>query len=329
MWKEEIPESIRKQIEEDRYGLNLASFGGLPLKREFDGEDFCVVGIPYDTCTTRRTGARFGPKAIRAGIHSIAGINEQGLYSQDAHYAIHNLKGMDYGNLPVKNGYTEVSYQIIYEGIKKILDNGCVPIALGGDHSMTYPELRAYSESVGAPVAIIHFDSHNDTTDAPENRKFHHGTPFRRAFEDGFLDTEHSIQIGIRGYVDSHRMTFAKEHGMEVITARELHKIGVEECAERIRAQVKDAPCIVTFDVDFLDPVYAPGTGTPVAGGFTSYETYEIIRQSLPGLDVRGFDIVEVTEDYDPAQVTGLFAGYLVVQFLAMLSKNKAAKEEK
>ena len=329
MWNETIPEEIRKQIDENTYGLATASFGGIPLKREFDNEDFCVVGIPYDTCTSRRAGARFGPRAIRAGVHSIAGINEKGIYSQDAHYVIRNLKGMDYGNIPVKNGYTEISFQVIYEHMKNILDHGCTPIALGGDHSITYPELRAYAESAGRPVAIIHFDSHNDTTDTPENRKFTHGTPFRRAFEDGFLDAAHSIQIGIRGYMDSHRLKFAEENGMEVITARDLHKMSPEECAERIRAQVKDAPCIVTFDVDFLDPVYTPGTGTPVAGGFTSYEAYELVRQGLTGLDIRGFDIVEVTEDYDPAQITGLFAGYLVVQFLVVLSKNKAEKEGK
>ena len=329
MWNENIPESIEKQIEENTDGLNIASFGGIPLKRNFEGEDFCVVGIPYDTCTTRRAGARFGPRAIRAGVHSIAGINEKGIYLQDAHYAIHNLKGMDYGNLPVRNGYTEVSFQIIYEGIRTILEHKCIPIVLGGDHSITYPELRAYSEWEGKPVAMIHFDSHNDTTDAPENRKFHHGTPFRRAFEDGFLDAAHSVQVGIRGYNDTHRLAFAQQHGMEVITARELHKIGAEECAKRIRAQVGDAPCIVTFDVDFLDPGYAPGTGTPVAGGFTSHEAYEIIQASLKGLNVRGFDIVEVTEDYDPTQLTGLFAGYLVVHFLTIVSQNKAAKEEK
>ena len=213
--------------------------------------------------------------------------------------------------------------------MKKVLDGGCTPIVLGGDHIITYPELRAYSEKFGRPVAIIHFDSHNDTTDAPPERFYHHGTPFRRAWEDGFLDTEHSIQIGIRGYVDSHRLTFAKEHGMEVITARELHKIGIEECVKRIRKQVGDAPCIVTFDVDFLDPTYAPGTGTPVTGGFTSFEAYEIVRNALPGLDVKGFDIVEVTEDYDPGEITALFAEHLVLQFLVALSKNKRAKEKK
>ncbi len=324
MWNEVIPEDLRKIIDEDKRGLCTRPFGTLPLKREFEGEDFCIVGIPYDTSTTRRAGARFGPKAIRN--KSFGGAH---FFSQDADYLCDNLTGMDYGDLPVKKGYTEVTFQVIYEHMKKVLDGGCTPIVLGGDHIITYPELRAYSEKFGRPVAIIHFDSHNDTTDAPPERFYHHGTPFRRAWEDGFLDTEHSIQIGIRGYVDSHRLTFAKEHGMEVITARELHKIGIEECVKRIRKQVGDAPCIVTFDVDFLDPTYAPGTGTPVTGGFTSFEAYEIVRNALPGLDVKGFDIVEVTEDYDPGEITALFAEHLVLQFLVALSKNKRAKEEK
>lgn len=327
MWNQEIPDSIRKMLEKNDEGLNVKPFGKLPIKREFNEEDYCIVGVPYDTSTTRRAGTRFGSRVIRKwGPAAISADTH--FYSQDAHYTVDNLKGMDYGEMPVKKGYTEVSFQLIYEGMKNILDHGCTPIALGGDHIITYPELRAYSEYYGKPIAIIHFDSHNDTSNTPEERFYTHGSPFRRAFEDGFLDTAHSIQIGIRGYVDSHRLTFAKEHGMEVITARELHKIGIEECARRIREQVKDAPCIVTFDVDFLDPTVAPGTGTPVAGGFSAYEGYEIIRQALPGLDVKGFDIVEVTEDYDPAEITGLFAAHLVLQYLVVLSKNKKSKEE-
>ncbi|WP_310605185.1 agmatinase [Anaerosporobacter sp.] len=328
MWNEEIPSSIRKQIENEKNTLCVTPFGGLPLKKEFDGEDYCIVGIPYDTSTTRRAGCRFGPRVIRTMAPRINNKTGGG-YSQDAHYMMDNLKGMDYGDLAVRKGYTEITFQLIYEGMKEILDNNVIPIVLGGDHIITYPELKAYSEKCGKPVAMIHFDSHNDTSDTPEERFYTHGSPFRRAIEDGFLDAAHSIQIGIRGYVDSHRLLYAEENGMEVITARELHKIGIEECVKRIRARIGDAPCIVTFDVDFLDPTVAPGTGTPVAGGFSAYEGYEIIRQALPGLDVKGFDIVEVTEDYDPAQITGLFAGYLVTQFLVAVSKNKKAKEEK
>ena len=130
MWNENIPETIKKLIDENKSGINkVAAFGGLPLKREFDGEDFCIVGIPYDTSTTRREGTRFGPRAIRKQSPRLS--NEK-VYSQDAHYLVDNLKGMDYGDLPVLGGYTEVTFQVIYEGMKNVLENGCVPIVLGG-----------------------------------------------------------------------------------------------------------------------------------------------------------------------------------------------------
>ncbi len=329
MWNESIPESVKKMLGEKSTNLDIKAYGGLPLKETFEHEDFCILGVPYDTSTTRRAGTRFGPRSIRKQSYNFTTDTGVCFYSQDADHLVNNLKGMDIGDVKLRSGYTEVSLQLIYQNVKNILDHATVPIVLGGDHIITYPELRAYSEAYNRPIAMIHFDSHNDTTEQSADRFYNHGTPFRRAFEDGFLDTAHSIQIGIRGYMDKHRLAFANEHGMKVITARELHKMSIEECAAQIRTQVGDAPVIVTFDVDFLDPIYAPGTGTPVAGGFSSYEAYEIIRQALPGLDVKGFDIVEVTEDYDPAELTALFASHLVMQYLVVLSKNKADKEVK
>jgi agmatinase len=287
---------------------------GLPLKQDFAEEDFCIVGVPFDTATTNRPGCRFGPRAIR---EFMGGFSR---YNQDADYQYDNLSGMDYGDISVLPGYTEESLELIYEGVKTVLDAGVTPIVLGGDHLITYAELRAYCETYG-PVAMIHFDSHNDTSDYSE--KYSHGTPFRRAIEDGFLDPTHSIQVGIRGYIDTYRMNYAAELGMEIITARELHRIGITEAARRIREQVGDTPCIVTFDIDFLDPAAAPGTGTPVTGGFTTYEAMELLRQALPGLDIKGFDMVEVMEDYDPGHITALAASHIIVQFLVALSKNK------
>lgn len=205
-----------------------------------------------------------------------------------------------------------------------MLDADVTPIVIGGDHLITYGELRAYAEKYGK-VAMVHFDSHNDTSDF--DNKYTHGTPFRRAIEDGYLDPTHSIQVGIRGYSETYRNEYAKEHGMEVITARELHKIGIEEAAARIRKQVGTSPVIVTFDIDFLDPAAAPGTGTPVSGGFTTYEGMELIRRSIPGLDVKGFDLVEVMEDYDPGHITALAATYLITQFISVISQNKKNAE--
>ena len=280
----EIPDEIRKNLEA-RKAYSVKTFMGLPYKQTFDGEDFCILGVPYDTTTTGRPGTRFGPRAVREFL------NRFGKYSQDAKWVADNVIGMDYGDIPVMLGYTLESLQLIYEGVKKVLDADVTPIVIGGDHLITYGELRAY------------------------------------AIEDGYLDPTHSIQVGIRGYSETYRNEYAKEHGMEVITARELHKIGIEEAAARIRKQVGTSPVIVTFDIDFLDPAAAPGTGTPVSGGFTTYEGMELIRRSIPGLDVKGFDLVEVMEDYDPGHITALAATYLITQFISVISQNKKNAE--
>lgn len=296
----------------------------LPAKTEIDDEDYVIMGVPYDTSTTNRSGTRFGPRAIRSaygGAHKVA-------YEQDNDYKIDNLKGMDEGDIGVVLGYVMESMQLIYENTLRILEAGATPIVLGGDHLITYPELKAYATKFG-PVAMIHFDTHEDTWDYGDAIKYNHGTPFRNAIEDGVLDTEHSIQVGIRSGGDTYRIKYAKDHGMDVITARELHRIGIEETCRRIRSQVGDAKVIVTFDIDFLDPTYAPATGTPMPGGFSTFDACEIIRNGITGLNVVGFDLVEVMENYDPGQITALNAVAIIKQFLMVLSKNKAAKEEK
>lgn len=309
----EISEKIRKGLAA-RKSPTIKTFMGLPHKEVFEGEDFCILGVPYDTTTTGRPGTRFGPRAVREFFSTYS------VYSQDAKWCYDNLKGMDMGDIPVMLGYTLETMQLIYENVAQVLEHDVVPIVLGGDHLITYGELRAYAEKYGQ-VAMIHFDSHNDTSDYED--KYTHGTPFRRAIEDGYLDSAHSIQVGIRGFEDKYRDEYAQEQGMKVITARQLHKIGIEAAALRIQEQVKDAPCIVTFDIDFLDPSAAPGTGTPVSGGFTTYEAMELLRLSLPGLDLKGFDLVEVMEDYDPGHITCLAAAHIITQFLVVLSKMK------
>lgn len=318
MFQVEISDEQRKILEEKRE-KNIKTFMGLPYKETVEDEDFCILGVPYDTTTTGRPGARFGPRAIREFPASLAGD------SQEAKAYLGNIKGMDKGNIPVMLGYTFETLQLIYEEVRQVLECGAIPIVLGGDHLITYGELRAYAQCYG-PVAMIHFDSHNDTSDY--GVEYVHGTPFRRAIEDGFLDASHSIQIGIRGYTDTYRNVYAAEHGMEVILARELHKIGMKAAAERIRRQVGDVPCIVTFDIDFLDPAAAPATGTPVAGGFSVHEALELLRKSLPGLDIKGFDLVEVMEDYDPGHITALAATHILTQFISVIAQNKGGKEK-
>lgn len=290
---------------------------GLPYKQNFDGEDFCVLGVPYDTSVTNRTGTRFGPRAIR-NAYGAAHFS----YEQDNQYKVDNLKGMDMGDIPVVLGYVEETMELIRENVKKVLDAGVIPVVLGGDHLIAYAELKAYAEKYGK-VAMVHFDTHEDTWDYGEMIKYNHGTPFRNAIEDDLLDTEHSIQVGIRSGGDTYRIKYAEEHGMKVITARELHAIGIKETCRRIKEQVGDAPVFITFDIDFLDPVYAPGTGTPMPGGFSTYEACEIIRRGLTDLNIIGFDLVEVMEDYDPGQITAMNAAAILKQFLIILSKKK------
>lgn len=320
MFDKIISEETRSNIAKRREN-NIKTLFGLPYKQDIDGEDFVVLGVPYDTSVTNRTGCRFGPRAIR-NAYGAGRLS----YEQDNSYKVANLKGMDMGDIGVVLGYVEETMELIRESVRKVLDAGAVPIVLGGDHLIAYAELKAYSEKYGK-VAMVHFDTHEDTWDYGDRIKYNHGTPFRNAIEDDILDTEHSIQVGIRSGGDTYRIKYAQDHGMKVITARELHKIGIKETCRRIKEQVGDAKVFITFDIDFLDPVYAPGTGTPMPGGFSTYEACEIIRNGLAGLDIVGFDLVEVMENYDPAGTTAINAVAILKQFVILLSKKKAEQE--
>ena len=321
MFDKIISEETLNNIEK-RKKNNFQTLFDLPYKQTFDGEDYCIMGVPYDTSVTNRTGCRFGPRAIRNAYGA-----QRLSYEQDNAYKVANLKGMDMGDIGVVLGYVEESMELIRQNTRKILDAGVTPITIGGDHLITYAELKACAEKYGK-VAMIHFDTHEDTWDYGDMIKYNHGTPFRNAIEDDLLDTEHSIQLGIRSGGDTYRLKYAADHGMEVITARELHNIGIAECCRRIKKKVGDAKLFVTFDIDFLDPVYAPGTGTPMPGGFSTYEACEIIRNGIQGLDFIGFDLVEVMENYDPAGITAINAAAIIKQFIIALSKKKAAMND-
>lgn len=199
-----------------------------------------------------------------------------------------------------------------------------VTIGVGGDHALTFAELRSMEKKYG-PMAFIHFDSHTDTWDSPDedgNCQINHGTPFRMAINQGSLDASHGIQVGLRTG-EEHDHDFAKEHGMTILNAQELHHIGIEEGAKRIREAVGDRPTFVTFDIDFIDPAYAPGTGTPVIGGFSTAETLKLLRLALPGLNIKGFDLVEVAPQYDTGNITSLAGAAIVSEFLTIASYNK------
>jgi len=211
---------------------------------------------------------------------------------------------------------------MIEEGLEPLLDAGVIPIMLGGDHSVTLPELRAVAKKFG-PVALIHFDSHSDTGDQRFGRKYTHGTPMRRALEEGLLLVENSIQVGMRGSIyakDS--LDEAREMGFDLLTTNQALDMGLSVVIQRIRERVGGARAFLSFDIDFVDPAYAPGTGTPEVGGFTSREALRLVR-GMDGLDIVAYDMVEVLPQYDPSQATALLAANIVYEFISLIALAK------
>jgi agmatinase len=292
----------------------VRTFMRLPDVQDLENADVAIVGAPFDTGATFRAGARFGPEGIRSVSHLLRRYNP----SLDV-MIFEYLSVIDYGDVPVVPGYIEESYRRIAEGLEPIHWAGVVPIVLGGDHSIALQELRA-AAAVHGPLALVQFDSHPDTWDAYFGEKHTHGTPFRRAVEEGLLAPEHSIQVGMRGSIyDMGDWDDARELGFDLVPTDAVRKLGIDETIARIRERVGDAKTYVSFDVDFVDPAFAPGTGTPEIGGFTSREAQEFVR-GLAGLDLVGCDVVEVYPAYDPAQITALLAANVAHEFLSLIA---------
>jgi agmatinase len=292
----------------------VRTFMRLPNTQDLENADVAIVGAPFDTGATFRAGARFGPEGIRSASHLLRRHNPSlGITIFD------HLSVIDYGDVPVVPGYIEASYDSIKEGLEPIHRAGVVPIVLGGDHSIALPELRA-AAAVHGPLALVQFDSHPDTWDAYFGQKHTHGTPFRRAVEEGLLDPSRSIQVGMRGSIyDEGDWDDAIEMGFDLVPTDAVRKLGIERTIARIRERVRDAKIYASFDVDFVDPAFAPGTGTPEIGGFTSREAQEFVR-GLAGLDIVGCDVVEVYPAYDPAQITALLAANVAHEFLSLIA---------
>ena len=293
----------------------VRTFMRLPNTQDLENADAAVVGAPFDTGASFRAGARFGPEGIRSVSHLLRPYNP----SQDVQIFEH-LSVIDYGDVPVVPGYIEESYEKIGEGLKEIHNAGVVPIVLGGDHSIALPELRA-AAAVHGPLALVQFDSHADTWDEYFGKKFNHGTVFRRAVEEGLLIPENSIQVGMRGSLyDQGDLEASRELGFDLLTTDAVRKLGIEETIDRIRGRVGEAKVYVSFDVDFVDPAFAPGTGTPEVGGFSSREAQEFVR-GLLGLEIVGSDLVEVYPPYDgPGQVTALLAANVAFELLSQIA---------
>lgn len=295
---------------------------GLPYDKDAKDADVALYGMPFDISTTNRTGCRFGPEGIRQ-------YGQCKSYHEELDIDIFDdFKAVDTGDFAIPLSYVERDMDAVENQLYELLEKGVKTIGVGGDHTLSYPELLALKRKFGK-VAFVHFDSHTDTWDWPDengNTLINHGTPFRLAIQHDCIDMDHAIQIGMRGgfgTLEDH--DFALEHGMQIIFGNELHEMGMSACAKRIREVVGDTPVFVTFDIDFLDPAVAPGTGTPIVGGFTTAEALQILREGLTGLNIVAMDLVEVAPAYDPTGQTQVVANEILREFLSILSYNKKA----
>ena len=297
---------------------NLGTFMRLPHFDLNSNLDFAIVGIPFDTASSFRSGSRFGPSAIRK-ISALIKPNNVQL----AVNVLENINGADYGDIDIVPGYIKPTYNNIQNELVSIIEKDIIPIIFGGDHSISLPNLRAIAKEHG-PVGLIHFDSHADINNEVFGEKHNHGTPFRRAFEEGLIKPENTIQVGMRGSLydpDEHK--FAREElGFQLIPAHQVREMGFEELINKIKKRIGNEKVYLTFDIDFLDPAYAPGTGTPEIGGFTSFETISIIRQ-LKELNIVGCDIVEVSPKYDPTEMTAYIAANIAFEIISILAYQK------
>ena len=295
----------------------IKTFMRLPHLKTTQAIDFAVVGVPWDGATSYRTGQRMGPDAIRRVSLTLRPYNlalDVGIFEHCA--------GLDFGDVSVVPGYIEDTYDIIAAELCPLVEAGVIPVIMGGDHSITLPELRAIAKTHG-PVALIHFDSHTDTNDQYFGRPYYHGSMFRRAVEENILLPANSIQVGMRGSVYSKdAYDESTSLGFKIVTMSAVRDLGLSRLIEIIKDRIGLSKVFVTFDIDVVDPAFAPGTGTPEVGGFTSTEAIDLIR-GLKGLNFAGFDVVEVLPAYDVAEITALLAANIVYEFLSLIALNK------
>ncbi|MFJ5631800.1 agmatinase [Streptomyces goshikiensis] len=280
--------------------------------------DVAVVGVPTDSAVSYRSGARFGPEAIRSA--SILLRDHNPATGVDV---TRTLSMVDAGDAPVVPGYHELTLERVEEFLVPLYEQGIVPLLLGGDHSLVMAEMRAMARTFG-PVSVIHFDAHGDVLDDYYGVKHFHGTMFRRGVEEGVVDPHHSIQVGMRGSVHPDDVGSGQALGYEVIGWPELERMTAEEFGGRVRERVGDRPVMVSFDIDFIDPAYAPGTGTPEVGGPTSYQTLQYLR-ALGPLNYRSLDIVEVAPAYDHADITSHAASVVAFELLGQVALRSRA----
>jgi guanidinopropionase len=304
-----------------RFGA-IPTFMRLPYRPDPAGLDIGLIGVPWDGGTTNRAGARHGPREIRNMSSFMRKVHH---VSRIAPYKL--AKVADLGDAPVNPIDLMDSLKRIEGFFARLRGLGVAPISAGGDHLITLPIFRAIARQ--RPVGMIHVDAHSDTNDRyfGDNR-YTHGTPFRRAVEEGLLDPKRTIQIGIRGSIYAEDdMAFAEGSGMRVVYMEEFAKAGVDRVIAEARRVAGEGPCYISFDVDGLDPVYAPGTGTPEIGGLTTLEAQHLIR-GLEGLNLIGGDVVEVSPPFDPSGNTALVGATMMFEILCVLAKAMAERRK-
>ena len=291
----------------------IRTFARAPHATDWDSADVAVLGVPFDTATSFRTGARFGPAAIR----------DQSQLLRPWHPALEldvfaALSFVDGGDLAVTPGNAERTAAQIADGLAPVIAAGAVPLVLGGDHSIVLGELRAHATAHG-PVGVVLLDAHADTWDQYYGERYFHGTPFRRALEEGLIDPHRSLLAGMRGslYAASD-LDEPRSWGFEIVSCAELRTWSAADYGARVRARVGDGPTYLSFDIDVLDPAFAPGTGTPEVAGLLPHEALAFLR-ALAGVPFVGYDIVEVSPQFDgPGQVTALNAASIAYELLAL-----------
>jgi agmatinase len=291
----------------------VRTFARLPHRTDLAGVEAAVYGIPFDTGTSFRPGARFGPEAIRSASALLRPYSPAWEVN-----VVEELAIVDYGDLPVAPGDTLETYRRAEAALEPVVEAGVLPLALGGDHSITLVELRVLARRHG-PLALVQLDSHADTWDEYFGQKYFHGTTFLRACEEGLLDAGASVQAGMRGTVyGPGDLDESRRLGFTVLSTEELRDLGPAGYGELVRERVGERPVFLTFDVDVLDPAVAPGTGTPEIGGFSTAEALAFLR-ALAGLRLAGADVVEVAPAYDgPGQQTALAAANVAWELLAL-----------
>jgi agmatinase len=312
-----MPKSRQRDSSTSPRFAQPATFMRLPHQEDLSGVDVAILGVPFDSGTSYRSGARLGPREIRAQSSL---IRPYSIFQKVSPFESLNI--VDAGDVDAPPVGIEKAYEAIEAGVRRILDAGAIPMIAGGDHSISLPILRAVAAKHG-PVSLIQFDAHIDTWGDYFGGRYFHGSPFRRAIEDGLLVEGGYVQVGIRGpmYGEAEDFTFQNAHRVTMIDIRQVKTEGIGPTVERIRRLVR-GPVYVTFDIDSVDPAYAPGTGTPEVGGLSSYEAQELVR-GLAGLQVVGCDVVEVAPVFDgPGQITALLAANIMFELLCVIAKN-------